>query len=416
MQQQRRRRPDPKDKVEQVPSRGSSISVVLPVSQPPVWTPPPVFTNPYAPPQKRMNISVHEQDAKPVKAINQPSTTHTPYTYSYSSKDRRVRGIRTILNEDVASFCPFTDNQEKQAPNKIEESKKLIIPITFPEEVRCTEINVSPTFCHETSSDSSMVNEKCTTASEAYQSVSEACQSVSEVCTTASEECQSASEACQSASEECPNVNNECSSVSKDQSINARIDIVNTMSATPEPPILFPDITPKTQATVPTELLTSIIEAQVPDIKNETQTAWPSLTLADINTTFNVVGGFKTGTRLKIVDERYLAEDGSYLSSVYRYTGGQSREKNLSFVGHLFNETKRHTVKLLAEIRQGEDIDTKISELDTMIGKMMVFIHNFDMIREPYQADTGTYAKFGVILDSFSTFRRSFFRDMVLTK
>lgn len=399
MQQQRRRKVDPKStRADAVPARGS-INVVLPAIHPPLWTPPPVFTNPHAPVPMKMA-------APEPRKTGPPAPERAPYVHSYSS-ERPVRGIRTLLTEEVASICPFTESPAIERDSKPAENlktTKLIVPVTLPDDDSPT------TFTYE----SPVPDVPAPQAETLNAPFSEM-----PICTEPS------------APSAAPDAK-ESVSVDKVSKINDVVGIVPSMATTTsemlphEPatartdaPILFPTITPtarQTEAVVPSELMASIIEAQVPDIKTDGQSVWPELSISDINTTFNVVGGFKSGIRLKIVNDRYLAEDGSYLSSVYRYAGGQSREKNLSFVGHLFNETKRHTVELLAEIRRGIDVDTKISELDTMIGKMMVFIHNFDMIREPYQADTGTYAKFGVILDSFSTFRRSFFRDMVLTK
>jgi hypothetical protein len=168
--------------------------------------------------------------------------------------------------------------------------------------------------------------------------------------------------------------------------------------------------------TVPEDLLSSVIVTDSPDIRNDDKMTWPSLSMDNINTTFSVVGNLKTGVRVKIVDDRYLAVDNTYVSSFTRYTSGQCRERNLSFISHLYNETKRHTIQLLTDIRRGIDVDTRVSELEIMISNMMIFLHNFDMIRQPYESDTGTYAKFGVISRSFLTFRQCWFRDVLVAK
>lgn len=143
---------------------------------------------------------------------------------------------------------------------------------------------------------------------------------------------------------------------------------------------------------------------------------WPILNVEHINTTFKVIGDLKEGSKVKIVDDRYLAEDNSFVVSFSRYTTGQSREKIMSFLNHLFDETKRNTLLLLTDIRNENDIDNKVSELENVVSNMMIFLHKFDTMRHVYKTDTGTHAKLGVIRNKFFTFRQSLFRDLAIRK
>jgi len=143
---------------------------------------------------------------------------------------------------------------------------------------------------------------------------------------------------------------------------------------------------------------------------------WPELSIEDINTTFKVIGDLRDGAKLKIVENRYLAEDTAYFTSVTRYSSGQSREKTMSFLSHLFNETKRNTEQLLVDIRNNIDVDTRVSELENVISNMMVFMHKYDVMRNVYKSDTGAHAKLGVIRNKFYTFRGSLFRDLAIPK
>ncbi|XWV24764.1 hypothetical protein QJ856_gp1019 [Tupanvirus deep ocean] len=152
------------------------------------------------------------------------------------------------------------------------------------------------------------------------------------------------------------------------------------------------------------------------DNENGEAYKWPELTIENVNTTFKVVGDLKEGVKVKIVGDRYLAEDNSYVVSFSRSMSGQGRDKIMSFLNHLFDETKRNILMLLADIRNGNDVDNKVSELENMVGNMVIFLHKFDTMRNVYKGDTGTHAKLGVIRNKFFTFRHSLFRDLAIPK
>jgi hypothetical protein len=141
---------------------------------------------------------------------------------------------------------------------------------------------------------------------------------------------------------------------------------------------------------------------------------WPQLSIEDINTTFKVIGDLKDGAKLKIVDNRYLAEDNSYIVSVSRYLTGQSKEKIMSFLNHLFAESKRTTEKLVEDIRNGIDVDNKVSELENILSNMVIFLHRYDVMRNVYKSDTGTHAKLGVIRNKFFTFKGTLIRKLAI--
>lgn len=185
-------------------------------------------------------------------------------------------------------------------------------------------------------------------------------------------------------------------------------------------------------------IMTSPLEKNIEQISNENMLKFPELNVLDtqdllndkqknvyngielsienVNTTFKVIGDLREGVKVKIVDDLYLAEENSYITSFTRYTNGQSRDNLMNFLNHLFEETKRNTMELLTSIRANHDIDNKISELENIYSNLNIFIHRFDIMRNVYKGDTGTYAKLGVIHNKFLTYRQSFFRDMVIHK
>ncbi len=127
--------------------------------------------------------------------------------------------------------------------------------------------------------------------------------------------------------------------------------------------------------------------------KKEEEFKFPELTLENINTTFKVIGDLKEGSKLKLVNDRYLAEDNTFMPSLSRYSQGQGREKIMSFLSHLFDETKRIIGKLIDDISKKSEVDTNISELDGVIYNMSIFLHRYDIMRAVYRNDTGTHAK-----------------------
>ena len=150
---------------------------------------------------------------------------------------------------------------------------------------------------------------------------------------------------------------------------------------------------------------------------------WPDLTIKNINTTFKVIGDLNEGCKVKVVDDKCLAVDNAYIPSLIRYNSGQSREKTMSFLDHLLEESKRIAYALLSDIRisyvnnsgnNNIEINDKLSELRDMYSNFCIFLHKFDIMKNVYKADSKAYAAFGAIRNNFFTFRDSFFRELVL--
>ena len=141
---------------------------------------------------------------------------------------------------------------------------------------------------------------------------------------------------------------------------------------------------------------------------------WPELSVEEINITFKVVGDLGENCKVKVVDERYLARDDAIFTCYTRYSGGQGRDKILSFLEHLLKETIRISNNLLEVIRSKTDVDNEISSLEILISGLMIFLHKYDIMRNVYKTDTGTTARFGVMKNKFGAFRQNFFRRILL--
>jgi len=149
---------------------------------------------------------------------------------------------------------------------------------------------------------------------------------------------------------------------------------------------------------------------------SETIYSWPSLSINDINTSFEVIGTLTPNTKLKIINNTHLAAENGYAISINRYREGQSRNKIISFLNHLFLETKRNMYNILTDIRSDKDVDTNIDILFNMTYKLAIFIHQFDNMRSVYQTDSSIYAGLGNIKDNFITFRSTFQREIIIKK
>ncbi|AUV58591.1 hypothetical protein [Bandra megavirus] len=143
---------------------------------------------------------------------------------------------------------------------------------------------------------------------------------------------------------------------------------------------------------------------------------WKDLTVEDINVSLKVVAELREGGKLKVVDNSYLAEDNAYLGSISRYTSGQGRDKIMSFLDHLFYETKRNHEKLITDIRNEKDVDNKIPELRDLFSNMIIFLHKYEIMRNVYKSDSGTHARLANIRNKFFTFKESFFKDLCAPK
>ena len=141
---------------------------------------------------------------------------------------------------------------------------------------------------------------------------------------------------------------------------------------------------------------------------------WPELTVDMIGTSLKVVGDLQNGIKLKIVNNTHLAEDNSYLSSISRYSTGQGRDKVISFLDHLLNETERNIWEILENIRQNNNVDTNVSILQGIISKTYIFLHRFENIKNVYKSDSSAFARLGIIRDKYYTFLNTLFRDLTV--
>lgn len=160
------------------------------------------------------------------------------------------------------------------------------------------------------------------------------------------------------------------------------------------------------------------IDIEQKQISNKEDHIFPELNLDYINISFKVVGDLKEGSKLNIVDNLYLAEDNnnSFIRPITRYSSGQNRDKIMDFLDHLFLETKRNTEIVLSNIRNDIDVDNNVSVLENLVINMVIFLHRYDIMKNVYKEDSGTYSRLGIIRNKFYTFRHSLFRDITIPK
>lgn len=142
---------------------------------------------------------------------------------------------------------------------------------------------------------------------------------------------------------------------------------------------------------------------------------WPTLSINEITTSFKVVGDLQKGAKLRVAEQKYLEVESSYFPTLTRGKF-QSRKTIISFLNHMFSETKRTSYELLENIRKGVDTDTNVTSLSTFIYKMSIFLHRFETMRSAYEADSNTYSQLGNIRDDFFSFYHNFYRDMTIAK
>ena len=143
---------------------------------------------------------------------------------------------------------------------------------------------------------------------------------------------------------------------------------------------------------------------------------FPTLSIDMIGTSYKVMGDLPPNTKMKIIDNTHLAVDNGYLSSISRYSSGQGRDKIIGFLDHLYTETVRNITLLLYYIRNSIEVDTNISVLQGLLGKIYVFLHRFENMRNVYKSDSSAFARLGIIRDKYFTYLNTLYRDMLLNK
>jgi hypothetical protein len=143
---------------------------------------------------------------------------------------------------------------------------------------------------------------------------------------------------------------------------------------------------------------------------------WPKLSIDEIITSLKVVGNLNEPVKLKIIDDKYLAVDTSFsiLKPISRYFYDQGREKLIHFLDHLLTETKEIVENIYQNVRQGEDLNNNIFQLQNILGKLFVFMHKYETMRKIYEDDSSTHARLGVIRDNYYRFLNDIFRKIVL--
>lgn len=175
------------------------------------------------------------------------------------------------------------------------------------------------------------------------------------------------------------------------------------------------DQTERSISTKAKEVRENLMNKQAEQAVPEEETLnWEPLDLNDINTSFKVVGDLPPNTKLKIVNNKYLAAEDSYVTSYSRYAHGQGRERIISFLDHLFKETRRNVDLLLEDIYNGVNVDDNLDALRGVMYKLPIFLHRFDVMRSVYKSDTGVYAKLGNIRDNFFSFMGTFYRKVTV--
>lgn len=153
-----------------------------------------------------------------------------------------------------------------------------------------------------------------------------------------------------------------------------------------------------------------------PSDDDSTDAKWPDLTVDLIGSSLKVIADLRVGYKLKIVSRNRLAEDNSYVYGLLRYGEDKKRENIISFLDHLFAETERNIWIILADIRQGHNVDTNVCTLHGLVYKIHIFLHRYENMRSAYKEDSDVFTRLGLIRDKFFTFLNVLFRDMAVTK
>lgn len=159
------------------------------------------------------------------------------------------------------------------------------------------------------------------------------------------------------------------------------------------------------------------------EIKQETENKqefeefkWPELTIDQINISLKVVADLKDGYKLRIVNDKHLAADNSYMVSLSRVVSGQGRDKIISFLNHLCNELIKNMNLIFQKIKDGVDVDNNVAILRDMEYNLIIFLHRYENMRYVYKTDDSAWTRLGITRNNYFRFRDTFFREILLYK
>jgi len=162
------------------------------------------------------------------------------------------------------------------------------------------------------------------------------------------------------------------------------------------------------QIPIPAQTITTITEKIIDKYE------WPQLTIDDINTSLGVVGDLISVKKLKIVNDKHLAVETSYIPTLTRLRNNQGRDRIISFLEHLFVEVKRNINIIIIEIKRGVNVNDNICTLGGIIRKISIFLHNYANMQNMYNNDSDVHNRFQNNRDKFSSFLDNLFRDIIL--
>src|SRR3984885_12543417 len=116
-------------------------------------------------------------------------------------------------------------------------------------------------------------------------------------------------------------------------------------------------------------------------IKNGIKEKWPSLSLDNLNTSFKVIGELRSGSKLKVSKKSFFIVDDSYSRIFASANPDANREIIINFI---YN--------------------------------MIIFIHNFDTMKDVYITDSGVYARLEIIRNNYRTFLENFYKRIIVDK
>src|ERR1700733_123764 len=151
-------------------------------------------------------------------------------------------------------------------------------------------------------------------------------------------------------------------------------------------------------------------------IKNGIKEKWPSLSLDNLNTSFKVIGELRSGSKLKVSKKSFFIVDDSYSRIFASANPDANREIIINFLEHMLEETRRNVDDLLKKISDKISVNDNLMNLYNFIYNMIIFIHNFDTMKDVYITDSGVYARLEIIRNNYRTFLENFYKRIIVDK
>lgn len=129
------------------------------------------------------------------------------------------------------------------------------------------------------------------------------------------------------------------------------------------------------------------------------------LSYEDIQINLRLLGDIVQEEKLHISsDGKHMVVDNRYGQTVRRYYSGDSRQKTLKFIKHVYSETERHCTEIVDLVSDDQQSKENTEKLVNLYGLIESSVRGLDRLNMTYSDDKLCAAKIATIKKNFQTY------------